>query len=72
MILSWAGIYFACGWIAAGAAATAGNADSRLLSGVLAVLMMPVSVVLTFTAVLLPLLQGDPRSFRVIRKTRQR
>jgi hypothetical protein len=31
---------------------------------------MPVSVALTFAAVIVPLIQGDPRTFRVIRKTR--
>jgi len=32
--------------------------------------MVPVSVLLTFAAVLVPLAQGDPRTFTVIRKTK--
>jgi len=71
-ILAWVGVIFACGWIGAGSAASDRNDDSRLLAGVLAVVMMPVSVALTFAAILVPLLQGDPRTFRVIRKTRGR
>jgi putative flippase GtrA len=69
-ILSWVGVIFACGWIGAGSATSARNDNSRLLAGVLAVLMMPISVALTFAAVLVPLAEGDPRTFRVIRKTR--
>jgi hypothetical protein len=37
----------------------------------LAVLMMPVSLALTFAAIGIPLMQGDPRSFKVISKTRE-
>ena len=71
-LLAWVGLFFACGWIAAGSATSARNDDSRLLAGVIAVLMMPVSVALTFAALVVPLLQGDPRTFRVIAKTRGR
>ena len=69
-IVSWVGVIFACGWIGASSATSARNDDSRLLAGVMAVLMMPVSVALTFAAVVVPLAEGDPRTFRVIRKTR--
>jgi hypothetical protein len=69
-ILSWVAVVFACGWIGAGSATSASNHDSRLLAGVVAVLMMPVSVALTFAAIVVPLIQGDPRTFRVIAKTR--
>ena len=69
-ILSWVAVIFACGWIGASSAASPRNDDSRLLAGVMAVLMMPISVALTFAAVIIPLAQGDPRTFRVIRKTR--
>jgi Glycosyl transferase family group 2 len=69
-VLSWIGLFFTCGWIGAGSATSAHNDDSRLLAGVMAVLMMPVSVLLTFAAIIVPLIQGDPRTFRVIRKTR--
>jgi Glycosyl transferase family group 2 len=69
-ILAWAGLFFTCGWIGAGSATSARNHDSRLLAGIVAVLMMPISVSLTFAALVIPLVQGDPRTFRVIRKTR--
>ena len=69
-ILSWVAVIFACGWIGAGSATSSRNDDSRLLAGVVAVLMMPVSVALTFAAIVVPLIQGDPRTFRVIAKTR--
>lgn len=69
-VLAWAGLFFACGWIGAGSAHEHRGHDSRMLSGVLAVLMMPVSALLTLAAVLIPLLQGDPGDFKVIRKTR--
>jgi hypothetical protein len=69
-VLGWIGLFFTCGWIGAGSAEGARSRDSRLLSGVLAVLMMPVSLALTFAAIAIPLIQGDPRSFTVISKTR--
>jgi hypothetical protein len=34
------------------------------------VLMLPVSSLLTLAGVLIPLVQGNPRTFQVIRKTR--
>jgi len=69
-VLSWVAVIFTCGWIGAGSATSARNGDSRLVAGVLAVLMMPLSVALTFAAIVVPLIQGDPRTFRVIAKTR--
>jgi hypothetical protein len=71
-VLAWIAVFFTCGWIGASSATSARNHDSRLMSGVLAVLMMPVSVALTFAAIGLPLMRGDPRSFKVISKTRER
>lgn len=69
-VLGWIGLFFTCGWIGASSTEAARSRDSRLLSGVLAVLMMPVSLALTFAAIAIPLIQGDPRSFAVISKTR--
>jgi hypothetical protein len=69
-LMAWVGVFFACGWIAASSAAERRPDDSRMLSGVLAVLLMPVSVLLTLAAVVIPLVQGDPGDFRTIRKTR--
>jgi hypothetical protein len=69
-VLCWAGLFFACGWIGASSDHADRDGDSRLLSGVLAILMLPVSATLTFAAMLISLAQGDPRTFRTIRKTR--
>ncbi len=69
-VLSWVAVFFACGWIGASSAYGGRDDDSRLLSAVLAVLMLPASVALTFAAVVISLAQGDPRTFRTIRKTR--
>ena len=70
-LLAWAGVFFTCGWIAAGSDHAIRRNDSRLLSGVLAVLMTPTSLLLTFAAIAVPLVQGNPRSFAVISKTRR-
>ena len=69
-IIAWAAAVFACGWIGASSASPGRDDDSRLLAGVLAVIMMPASLVLTFAAIAVPLVQGDPRTFKTIRKTR--
>jgi hypothetical protein len=69
-VLCWTAVFFACGWIGASSAHAGRDSDSRLLSGVVAVLMLPVSATLTFAAVVISLAQGDPRTFRTIRKTR--
>lgn len=69
-VLCWAGLFFACGWIGASSDHAGRDNDSRLLSGVLAIAMLPVSATLTFAATLISLAQGDPRTFRTIRKTR--
>jgi len=66
--LSWLGLFFTCGWIGAG---TARSGDSRLLAGVAAVAMMPATLVLTIAAIVIPLIEGDPRSFSVIAKTKR-
>ena len=63
-------MFFACGWIGASSAQEGRGDDSRLLAGVVAVVMVPVSLLLTLAAVLVPLAQGDPRTFTVIRKTK--
>lgn len=69
-VLCWAGLFFACGWIGASSDHAGRDSDSRLLSGVLAIVMLPVSATLTFVATLISLAQGDPQTFRTIRKTR--
>lgn len=69
-ILAWTGMFFACGWIGASSDDGGRTADSRLLSGVLAVLASPASLLLTLAGIVVPLVQGNPRSFAVIAKTR--
>ena len=69
-VVAWVAVFFACGWIGASAAQNQGRDDSRLLTAVLAVVMVPVSLLLTFAAIALPLAHGDPRAFKTIRKTR--
>ena len=69
-MLAWAGMFFASGWIGASSGDGGRAGDSRLLSGVLAVLASPVSLLLTLAGIVVPLIQGNPRSFAVIAKTR--
>jgi cellulose synthase/poly-beta-1,6-N-acetylglucosamine synthase-like glycosyltransferase len=70
-LIGWVAVSFACGWIGASSAASLRrDDDSRLLAAVLAVIMMPVSALLTFASIIIPLAQGDPRDFQTIRKTR--
>jgi Glycosyl transferase family group 2 len=70
-VLAWVGLFFACGWIGASAAHGTRRADdSRLLAGVTAVVMMPVSVALTFAAIAVPWVLGDSGTFQTITKTR--
>jgi Glycosyl transferase family group 2 len=69
-VLCWTAVFFACGWIGASSAHAGRDGDSRLLSGVVAVIMLPVSAALTFAAMVISLAEGDPRTFRTIRKTR--
>jgi hypothetical protein len=67
-IVAWAGVFFACGWVAGASAGQ--TSDARLLAGVAAVMMMPVSMILSFVAIVIPLGQGSPGSFEVITKTK--
>lgn len=70
--LAWVGVYFACGWAGASSRVSSRSDDSRMLAAATAVLMLPVSLLLTFAGVVMPLVQGNPRTFRVIGKTRRR
>jgi hypothetical protein len=70
-IVAWLAVFFACGWIGASSRVTRRTNDSRMLHAATAVLLLPVTSVLTLAGVLIPLLQGNPRTFQVIRKTRQ-
>lgn len=70
-IIVWLAVFFACGWIGASSRVSGRSNDSRLLQAATAVVMLPVSSLLTLAGVLIPLVQGNPRTFQVIRKTRQ-
>jgi hypothetical protein len=70
-VIAWVTVFFACGWIGASAAGQLRPNDSRrLMAGVMAVAMTPASLLLTFAAIAVPLVKGDPRAFKTIRKTR--
>jgi len=70
-ILAWLVVFFACGWIGASSRVSSRHNDSRLLQATTAVLLLPVTSVLTVAGVFVPLLQGNPRTFQVISKTRR-
>jgi hypothetical protein len=70
-ILSWLALFFSCGWIGASSQVAGRTADSRLLAAAAAVIMMPASSLLTLAGIFVPLVQGNPRTFQVISKTRQ-
>jgi hypothetical protein len=71
-IASWLAVFFICGWIGASSRVSGRNADARLLNATVAVLMVPISSILTLIGIFIPLIQGNPRTFQVIRKTRAR
>ncbi len=71
-LLAWVAVFFTCGWIGASSSVEGRTHDSRMLAGVMAVLMAPASLALTFASIAIPLIQGDPKTFRTIRKTRER
>src|SRR4029077_18377751 len=64
-IVTWLAVFFVCGWIGASSRVAAKTNDLRLLQATLAVVMLPVSSLLTVAGVLIPLMQGDPRTFQV-------
>ena len=70
-VVAWVAVFFACGWAGAGSRVSSRTNDSRLLSATVAVLALPLSLLLTCAGVFIPLIQGNPRSFKVIRKTRE-
>jgi len=70
-LLAWVAVYFACGWAGASSRVFSRSSDSRLLAATVAVLMLPASLLLTFAGLVIPLVQGNPRTFKVISKTRE-
>jgi Glycosyl transferase family group 2 len=71
-VVAWVTVFFACGWVGAGSRVFSRSNDSRLLSATVAVLVLPFSLLLTCAGVFIPLIQGNPRTFKVISKTRER
>lgn len=69
-VVAWLAVVFACGWIGASSRVQRRSDDSRLLSGVLAVLMLPATALMTLAGIFIPLALGNPNTFQVIRKTR--
>jgi hypothetical protein len=69
-VVTWLAVVFACGWIGASSTVSGRSDDSRMISGVLAVLMLPVSAVMTIAGIMLSLAEGSPNTFQVIRKTK--
>ena len=69
-IAAWVIVFFACGWIGSGSRVAGRNNDSRLLAAVVAVATAPISIAMTFIGIVVPLMQGNPGTFKVIRKTR--
>ena len=69
-LLTWLAVFFAAGWIGAGGSVDGRNDDSRLLAALTAVLFSPLSCLVTAAGLAWPLIAGNPRTFEVIRKTR--
>jgi hypothetical protein len=69
-LLTWLAVFFSIGWIGASGSIDARNVDARLLNALAAVILSPVSCLLTTAGLVYPLIVGNPRTFEVIRKTR--
>lgn len=67
-VLGWLLMFFYCGWVAAQSKPTS---DSRLLHATAAALMSPISSMLPFIILVIAVFRGNPRTFEVIRKTRE-
>ncbi|HEX3962511.1 MAG TPA: glycosyltransferase family 2 protein [Trebonia sp.] len=70
-LLTWLVVFFWTGWIGAGGSQAGHNDDSRLLNGLLAVVLSPLSCLITTAGLIYPLIVGNPRTFKVIPKTRE-
>jgi hypothetical protein len=69
-LFTWLGVLFGAGWIGASGRVDGRNEDSRLLNALMAVVFSPLSCLVITAGLVVPLLQGNPRTFEVIRKTR--
>ena len=70
-MITWLAVFFIVGWIGAGGSVDGRNEDSRLLNALMAVVFSPLSCLVITVALFVPLLQGNPRTFAVIRKTKK-
>jgi hypothetical protein len=70
-LLTWLVVFFWTGWIGASGSQAGNNDDSRLLNGLMAVVLSPLSCLITTAGLIYPLIAGNPRTFNVIPKTRQ-
>jgi hypothetical protein len=68
--VTWLAVFAVCGWIDASSGIHRRDDDSRILSALVAVILAPVSSLMTVVVILVSLYQGNPRTFEVIRKTR--
>jgi hypothetical protein len=69
-LLTWLAVFFGVGWIGASGRVDGRNEDSRLLNALMAVVFSPLSCLVITAGLAIPLLQGNPRTFEVIQKTR--
>jgi hypothetical protein len=69
-IATWLAVFALCGWIDASSKTHRRSDDSRLLNALAAVVMAPISSVMTLAVILVAVYQGNPRTFQTIRKTR--
>ena len=69
-LLTWLTVFFGTGWIGASGSQARRNDDSRLLNALMAVVLSPLSCLITTAGLIYPLIAGNPRTFEVIRKTR--
>ncbi|MCW2929052.1 MAG: hypothetical protein JWM19_14, partial [Actinomycetia bacterium] len=70
-LLTWLAVFFWTGWIGADGSQAGRNDDSRLLNALMAVVLSPLSCLITTAGLIFPLITGNPRTFKVIPKTRQ-
>ncbi len=70
-LLTWLVVFFWTGWIGADGSQAGRNDDSRLLNALMAVVLSPLSCLITTAGLIYPLIAGNPRTFKVIPKTRE-
>jgi glycosyl transferase family 2 len=70
-LLTWMAVFFGVGWIGASGSQAGRNDDSRLLNALASVVFSPLSCLITTAGLIYPLIAGNPRTFEVIRKTRE-